>query len=108
VSAAITVTRTPAIWRDRLRAYAIVVDGDAKGSIRGGETTTIEVDPGRHRVRTKIDWCRSADVEFELRERDEAILLCRPNGSVVSVLLYVTIWCTRYLDLQLVRIERQS
>jgi|1186.fasta_scaffold215348_2 hypothetical protein len=53
----ITITRPKTVLRDRARRYRIVVDGSEIAQVSHGETTAIEVAPGPHEVRAKIDWC---------------------------------------------------
>ena len=88
------------MWRDRLRAYKLIVDGRAVAAVRSGEEQTVAVEPGSHRVWTKIDWCRSQILDVDLEEGDRAVLRCRPNGPLLLVFLYATFLRTRYLDLQ--------
>lgn len=46
-------------WRDRLRSYRVYVDGIRVARIRAGQTITLPVDTGEHRLQVRIDWCRS-------------------------------------------------
>src|SRR5271156_3708012 len=52
-------------YADRLRAYKIVLDGAAIGTIRNGETKTFPIFPGPHSLSLKIDWCGSKPAEFK-------------------------------------------
>jgi hypothetical protein len=108
VSAEIIVTRASSAWRDRLRAYKLVVDGTSLASVSQGQTEAVSVAPGRHRVWMKIDWCRSQIVECDLSEGDTARFDCRTGGPFVLALLYVTVWRSRYIDLQLRSIDPAS
>src|SRR5262249_16466113 len=61
----VTVTRVPHPWRDRIRAYKLVVDGATVGAVRLGETLDVQVTPGRHRVWMRVDWCRSQKLDLD-------------------------------------------
>ena len=52
-------------YADRFRSYRIMIDGEERGEIGNGETVTIRIEPGRHRLSLKIDWCGSPTVEFD-------------------------------------------
>jgi hypothetical protein len=107
--AEIVVSRPADGYVDRLRSYGIVVDGNTLASLRRGDDVTLTVTAGHHKVRAKIDWGRSQDVDLDLDERERAVLLCQPGFTFSllrpTALLYVTIWRKRYLNLQLLRIE---
>jgi hypothetical protein len=100
VSTEITVQRAPAVWRDRFRAYELVIDGVAIGRIRANEEATFSVEPGSHRVWMKIDWCRSDILDVTIAEGQRAKLICKPNGSPLFLMLYVTLLRSRYIDLR--------
>ena len=61
----LTIHRDPAFWSDRARAYIIVIDDEPHGKIMHGETISIALDPGPHRVRMKIDWCGSKELRVD-------------------------------------------
>jgi len=107
--AEIIVSRPDERWANRVRSYKIVVDGEVLASLRRGEDATVPVAPGHHKVRAKIDWARSRDIDLDLGENDRAYLICqsafRPSLIVPRAMLYVTIWRKRYLDLQLLCVE---
>lgn len=54
--------REPALWVDRLRAYTLLIDGEPKAAIRQGKTVEIELAPGPHTIRMKIDWATSPEL----------------------------------------------
>jgi hypothetical protein len=88
------------MWRDRIRAYKVVVDGEVVASIGAGETQTVAIAPGRHRVWAKIDWCRSRAHEIDVAEGSRATFTLRPNGPLLLAIVYATILAPRYLDLR--------
>jgi len=90
--------REPVAWVDRLRAYTLLVDGEARGRIGQGETLEIELAPGDHIVQMQIDWATSAELVVD-GGRDVA-LRCRANANPFLVLLYITIWRHDYIRLE--------
>ena len=99
----LTVSRD-AGYADRLRAYSILVDDVKIGEIRNGETKDFPIAPGRHRISAKIDWCRTAALEFTVQEGEPLSFLVRSNLRGFRLLLaiwYVFVARSKYL-----RIER--
>jgi len=56
-------------YADKIRAYKIILNGDVVGKIKDGEQVEIDVAPGNHQLKMKIDWCGSNIVEFEMNEK---------------------------------------
>ncbi|GAA1366279.1 hypothetical protein GCM10009661_18720 [Catellatospora chokoriensis] len=73
--------RPPAVWRDRLRAYRLVVDGYEVGEIRRGQVLRVQVSPGRHEVQARIDWTGSKRWVFDAVEGCEARFRVEPAGN---------------------------
>jgi len=53
---------------NRLRNYAVYIDGKKIGTIANGETKEFNVSPGQHSIVTKIDWCSSPTVTFDISD----------------------------------------
>lgn len=51
-------------FKDSLRAYKIVMDGEIIGGIENGQVVDLNVPPGKHQLFLKIDWCRSNSIDF--------------------------------------------
>ncbi len=64
--ATVHIHRAKAKWKDRIRAYKIVVDGDEVAEIRNGESVSLELSPGQHEIHAKIDWTKSNPVVVAL------------------------------------------
>lgn len=62
--------------RDKLRRYAILVDGRRVGELAEGETRTIDVSPGPHDVRVEIDWAGSHTLAIDVSESTQEKLVC--------------------------------
>jgi hypothetical protein len=93
------VTREPAGRRDRLRAYTILVDAQAAGRVRAGQSIDIPTAPGDHVVQIAIDWARSPRVEVSVEQGQVVRLRCAPNtaqpvliGATVGRGEWVRLW----------------
>lgn len=62
--------RRPKQWADRIRAYAVEVDGNRVGFIRAGEEKSFPVTAGVHRLRCRIDWGSSNTIEVAVNAGD--------------------------------------
>jgi hypothetical protein len=101
VSAEVSVYRASDSWRDRLRAYSLVIDGAVVAKVKRGQSATVAVTSGEHRVWMKIDWCRSRIFRIELSDNERVTLAARSGiRPLLLGLLYVTIWRTRYIELE--------
>ncbi|HET6816204.1 MAG TPA: hypothetical protein VFH66_03135 [Mycobacteriales bacterium] len=80
-SASIKITRDPAVWRDRGRAYKVLIDGRQAGTVRHGETFVTSVSPGTHSVRLRIDWTGSQEVQVAVAPGATTSLVCAAGGS---------------------------
>jgi hypothetical protein len=82
--ATIRLTRRPSRWRDRLRAYVVIVDGHEAGEIKNGATEDFAVPLGDHTLCLKIDWKGSAEVPLHLAAGEVAEFVCEANGSALT------------------------
>ena len=70
MAATVHIHRAKAKWKDRFRAYAVVVDGSEAAEVRNGASAVIEVAPGAHEIQAKIDWTSSNPVAVTLGDGD--------------------------------------
>jgi hypothetical protein len=70
VIATLTVSRAPGSWTDRLRRHEIVVDDVPRGRVAAGDSLSLALAPGRHRVRAG----RGTEIEVHLGPGDEVRL----------------------------------
>jgi len=84
----IEISRDRNVWRDRLRAYRIMIDREDVGRLRPGETGRYEVLAGRHQVEVHIDWASSPQINVEVADGEIASLRCRPSGGVALFSLF--------------------
>ena len=87
--AEIVVRRASGYRVDRRRAYRIFIDGRKSGTIKPGESKTIEASPGHHELQLRLDWCSSEKVAINLGDDEEAKFLCRPRITENGVNLKV-------------------
>jgi hypothetical protein len=99
VASTIRLTREPGGRRDRLRAYSVVVDSQAAGKLRRGQTLELPVAPGSHSVQIAIDWGRSPAIDVDVARGGTVDLRCAPNtaqpmllGATIGRGEYVRLW----------------
>jgi hypothetical protein len=83
-SGILVVVRPPTQMRDRLRAYRIEVDGVSRGEMRPASMLRIELGPGTHRVRARIDWTGSPPMEVRIARGSTVQLRVEPAGNVLQ------------------------
>jgi hypothetical protein len=69
-------------FKDFLRAYKVIVDGNVVGRIRHGETKEFPVTSGEHDLSLRIDWCGSDEFHFTVAEGDVINFNARCNTRV--------------------------
>jgi hypothetical protein len=57
------------------------------------------VEPGRHKVQLKIDWCGSPAVDVDVAEGAAQVLDCGPRATPFTAFFYVIFRAGRYLTL---------
>jgi hypothetical protein len=77
----IALSRAPGGWRDRLRRYQVVLDGEQVAAIKRGERIDLPVSPGTHSIFLKIDWARSPRLQLDIAPGQVVTLECAPTDS---------------------------
>ena len=85
---------------DAARAYQIYVDGEQKGEIRRGASADFFVTEGTHRLRLKIDWCGSPEIEFSAAAEETVEFECGNNTGGLFAMYYVLFARNEYLWLR--------
>jgi hypothetical protein len=88
VAARIEVHRASGHYRDGLRPYRILIDGERAGSVKAGGTASVKVAPGRHEVELRIAWCHSPAIAVDVADRATVSLRCCPNeerGALAAI-----------------------
>jgi hypothetical protein len=96
----VEVERDANLWRDRVRAYRIFIDGTEAGRVRHGATWKLAVPPGSHRMRLAIDWGRSPEAGFDVQPGETACFRCGPSAGSWRILYDMTIGWGRYISLR--------
>ena len=96
----VTIRRRKAVWRDRIRAYEVWIDGANVASLRSGESVTLPLEPGEHHCGMKIDWCTSRVIELD--GAVDTVLECQAAGGSLFAIWSVTGGSQNYIDLQVV------
>ena len=96
----IAIEREQSVWNDRLREYAVLLDGAPVSRLPNGAAVALRVTPGRHTVQVKIDWCTSVRLELDAVAGETITLACGANRSLLLLCLYLTVWKERYLWLR--------
>ena len=87
-------------YRDKLRSYKIMIDGNCYDEIKCGEIKNINLDPGNHTIYLKIDWCRSNKIEFTISENETVEFECGNSMNkwrILLAILYITFFKNKYL-----------
>ena len=81
-----------------LRNYGVYIDGKKVGTIADGETKDFVVTPGHHSIVTKIDWCSSKTINFDIGDDEikefkvggfKNAKWLMPTAIIVIVLSYI-------------------
>ncbi|HAN18922.1 MAG: hypothetical protein A2X13_12000 [Bacteroidetes bacterium GWC2_33_15] len=81
-------------WANRARKFNIFIDGEKKDTISNGEIKELELEPGKHEIVLKVDWCSSPVLETELKEEKSKTIEIRgfkANRWLMPVLYIVVI-----------------
>jgi hypothetical protein len=97
--ASLTIVRDSG-FTDRRRNYQVLLDGNKAGQIGHAETKRFPVSQGRHKLRLKIDWCGSREVEFDAKETEELIFRVTNLQNLIGVLGCVFLSPSSYLKLR--------
>ena len=96
MSATIRLTRRAGIGPGCARPLQVLVDEKKVAPIRAGETVDYRVEPGRHRVQVKQDWCASTELTLSFEDASTASLEC---GCFVEgwTFIFIVYWAWRTL-----------
>ncbi|KDN87690.1 hypothetical protein KCH_05450 [Kitasatospora cheerisanensis KCTC 2395] len=94
------VTRDPTPVRDKFRAYTLLVDDSPVATIRRGASVSVELAPGPHTVRLKIDWCASPEAVVTVAAGTEHRLECGPRTGAAGHASLITAERDTYLWLR--------
>jgi hypothetical protein len=88
---------------DKFRKYSVILDGSKVAELSEGESYISEIEPGHHSLYMKIDWARSAKLEFDSSKSNHSRFVAVSGlnkGRILFVLLYMTILYSRWINLK--------
>jgi hypothetical protein len=103
--ATLKVTRDSG-YADRLRAYAIMLDGKKIGELKNGESKNFSISTGPHALTMKIDWCGSETIKFSAAE-DESLLFS-VSSNLRGVKVFLAIWYVLFDRSSYLQIEKTA
>lgn len=51
-------------WNNKAREIGIYIDGEKVGTIDDGKTQEYNLEPGKHEIFAKVDWCSSQKIKL--------------------------------------------
>lgn len=101
-SATIRVDRTFVGFRDRFRAYKVLIDGVRVGQVKNGEAFECSADPGVHHVRLKVDWVGSPEVTVNVPPGATAVLAAsaKPRKGGLTMMVEASVGRHEYILLE--------
>lgn len=97
------IIHRPSCFIDRYRSFIIILDNQNVGKVKNADTFALPIEPGKHTLYLRIDWCRSAVIEFSVEGSEEIKFTCGParvGWKILLSLLYATIWWNKYIWLE--------
>jgi hypothetical protein len=85
-NATVVFVRPPSRWRDRVRSYRLVIDGQPCGKIRSGSEVSVEVPAGHHVAQARIAWTGSPELAFSVEPGEIVRLKVEPAGDATQAL----------------------
>jgi hypothetical protein len=82
--AAVVVRRIEYGYRDRWRAYRILIDGRKVGKLKRGQSARFELPAGLHTIQAAVDWMHSAKFHISGDVPEIYRLRCGPSGSPLT------------------------
>lgn len=70
-------------YRDTIRSYHVVIEGERVGQIRDDRTESFVLRPGSYTLRLQLLWIFSPKVVVELPPDSVTRLVCGPNGGIL-------------------------
>ncbi|MCY0967785.1 hypothetical protein [Chryseobacterium wangxinyae] len=86
-------------YSNNLRSIGIYLDDIKIGELLDGESEEFEIEEGKHKIRAKIDWCRSNLVDLNVKS-DETLRFNLSGRNPFLALFYITFGKDNYLELK--------
>src|ERR1035437_2335583 len=69
------------------RALKILIDGSSVGSVKSRNSFELDLPKGSHTIQVSMDWCKTAEQEFNLGEIEEKHFLAKTNFWLLALIL---------------------
>ncbi len=86
-------------WTSRFKPMVLYLDGQKSGYIHYGETREIDVAPGPHKIKAKMRWYSSRELEFTMFSkeiREFSIGMNKGTLSVMLILVFGAVFLQQY------------
>lgn len=87
-------------YSNKLRKIKLILNNEEIGKIEDDEIKTIDLEPGKYKIKAEIDWCQSNEIEFNIVE-DEIRKFNLRGTNPFLILYYITFGRNKYLKLDL-------
>ena len=87
-------------FHDKFRKYEVYIDDKHVADIKESEDIRIDVEPGKHKIYLKIDWCSSNTIQVDCIEGRDLLVNCGNAVKGISkhfFLYYITFARSKYL-----------
>lgn len=71
-------------YRDTIRSYHVLIEGQRVGQIRDDKTESFVLRPGSYTLRLQLLWIFSPRVVVELPAGSQTRMICGPNGGILQ------------------------
>ena len=71
-------------YRDTIRSYQVLIEGQRVGQIRDDQTESYVLRPGSYTLRLQLLWIFSPRVVVELPAGSATRMICGPNGGILQ------------------------
>jgi len=71
-------------YRDTIRSYQVLIEGQRVGQIRDDKTESFVLRPGSYTLRLQLLWIFSPKIVVELPEGRQTRMVCGPNGGILQ------------------------
>ena len=71
-------------YRDTIRSYHVLIEGQRVGQIRDDQTESFVLRPGSYTLRLQLLWIFSPTVVVELPAGGVTRMICGPNGGILQ------------------------
>lgn len=81
-------------WNNRFRTIGIYLNGEKIGDIGNGELKEFELAPGSHQLKSKIDWCGSQELQFDIVQGQTKVVALsgfKYGKYLVPIVLLITL-----------------